>query len=385
MKKVLFIIPGFNMGGTNKSLMNILAFIKGKGFDAEIFAMSRSGPYKELLAGQRLLKRDRWIASVLDSFSTIKTETLPERILSIFIKIVFRIWLKATGEKMPGFILKRAAKKLDANGYDTVVAMQEGYATHLASFMKGRKVAWIRCDYGEYYKIAKTDEKTYYEKFDHVICVSTYTKQVFVSFYPQLEGKCHGIHNMIDHAGIKKKSCEKVEDERFATGGFTIVSVGRLSKVKQFELIPGIAKQLLDDGCAFTWYIIGDGREREAIEREVKENGVTATVILLGEKKNPYPYIRNADLMVVTSLSEACPNVINEAKILNVPVVTTDFGSASEFIENGFNGMIADKRQIKPVIEKLIKNKEHYGELKANISGFEYSNDAIIDSIMKLL
>ena len=107
-------------------------------------------------------------------------------------------------------------------------------------------------------------------------------------------------------------------------------------------------------------------------------------VIYLGEKDNPYCYIRNSELLVNTSLSEACPYVINEAKILHKPVVCTDFGSAEEFIENGVNGYISPIESIHEPIISLIKNQELYDKMVSNISDFVYDNKRIINQIVGL-
>jgi len=105
----------------------------------------------------------------------------------------------------------------------------------------------------------------------------------------------------------------------------------------------------------------------------------------LGEKDNPYPYIKQSKLLVCTSVSEACPLVINEARILHVPVVTTDFGSAPEFINSGFDGMIASLDNLKNAIEEMIKNRAFYQQIQSNISSFRYSNERIIDEISAVL
>lgn len=100
---------------------------------------------------------------------------------------------------------------------------------------------------------------------------------------------------------------------------------------------------------------------------------------LLGEVNNPYPYIKNANLLVSTSLSEACPNVINEAKILGTPIVSTDFGSVYEFIEDNVNGLISPIETIADKIEQMISNEATYNSIKSNISQFKYNNDEILD------
>ena len=58
-------------------------------------------------------------------------------------------------------------------------------------------------------------------------------------------------------------------------------------------------------------------------------------MIWLGEKVNPYPYFKDTDQYVCLSELEACPMVFLEAKLFNIPIVTTDFPSAREFVKDG--------------------------------------------------
>jgi glycosyltransferase involved in cell wall biosynthesis len=81
------------------------------------------------------------------------------------------------------------------------------------------------------------------------------------------------------------------------------------------------------------WYIAGDGPEREAIEQEIQSHGLQDQVILLGNLSNPYPYMRNADLLMNLSYHEAAPMVFLEANALSTPVFATETSSARELLE----------------------------------------------------
>ena len=105
----------------------------------------------------------------------------------------------------------------------------------------------------------------------------------------------------------------------------------------------------------------------------------------MGVKTNPHYYIKNADLLVSLSISEACPRVINEAKILHVPVVFTNFDTAKEFIENMENGLIYPIEEIKYSILEILQNKELNNKIRENISNFHFDNEDIMNNINKIL
>ena len=76
--------------------------------------------------------------------------------------------------------------------------------------------------------------------------------------------------------------------------------------------------------------------------------------------------------------------IFNEAKILNVPVVTTDFGSSYEFISDGESGVITTINEIDNVLFEVISNTSFYQMLKNNMAHLKYSNASIIQSLHSL-
>jgi len=205
---------------------------------------------------------------------------------------------------------------------------------------------------------------------------------------PFMAKKTHAICNVIDTSFILDASKENIDDARFDDDKYIILSIGRIDTVKRFSQIPEIARSLLDRNCKFRWYVLGgidQFDEYLKFKENMKRFDTGYSVIWLGEKNNPYPYIAHSNLLVSLSSSEACPNVINEAKILHIPVVCADFGSASEFVEDGIEGYIVPLEQIADRIEKLIKNKEEYDRIKKNLSKFSYSNEKALAQIQMIL
>lgn len=169
---------------------------------------------------------------------------------------------------------------------------------------------------------------------------------------------------------------------------FNIVSIGRLDPVKRMSIIPTIANHLVNKGDKIRWLVIGPkgGTDKEYAELTdgIRKFNLGEHVLYLGMQSNPYPFIKNADLLVNTSISEACPYVINEAKILGTPIVCTDFGSAKEFIDSGSTGLISPIDDMAETIHQYINNAEIRNHIKDNLNGFKYDNESIIEQF-KLL
>jgi len=388
MKQILIVITNFRHGGTNKSLQNLTALLgnnNGK-YKIDVFAMEHFGPYLSLLPNCNILAKDKWIEALIARYDDTKGIV---RLRSLLTKVLRNI-CQIVNFNFTAHLFKRKAKEFSKKNYDSVIAFSEGVPTLFVSYMNNtNKIAWIRCNYNSYLKLNNyPDEQTIYKSFTSVVCVSEYTKQEFLKHFPSLSINTYGIHNVLDTPSITYASKENITDSKFTTNQFNILSIGRIDPVKRFSKIPEMVRSLLNRKCQFKWYIIGGiGQSDEYYEliENMERYNTNNTLIWLGEKNNPYPYLAQSDLLVNTSSSEACPHVINEAKILHIPVVCTNFGSATEFIENGVNGYIVPLEQMVDKIELLIKNKDEYNKIKENISHFVYENDEILEKVKKIL
>lgn len=358
MKKILFIIPSFGTGGTNSALLAMLHTLENT-FDCHIFSMCKDGEMKEVFKKHKIFTH-----CFLNLFQCDFSKcSLPQKTIVLLIKCIKRLML-AVNIDITRYVFKRVAREIEKKeNFDVVIAYQEGEATAFASYFKNKnKIAWIHCDYSFY---TKADESIIYEKFKKIVCVSQYTANVFKGIYPQFADKTTFFYNLCDYDKIVALSNEAVNDSRFSNNDFTIVSIGRINKIKRFEYIPQIAYQLKNNGISFKWYLIGSGNDAELnnkIQEKIESYKVNEEVVLLGHKSNVYPFLKNSNILVSLSRSEACPMIFIEAKALNIPIVTTDFKTAFEFVEDGKNGLIAPIESIAEKIGYLVKNKEIYKE-----------------------
>ena len=228
---------------------------------------------------------------------------------------------KVTHYSLRQKVFKSAGKKLlKQQHYDAVVGFSEGLPTRFVAMMNhNNKIGWIHCDYANYLRVGSGKSELHiYDALKSIVCVSEFTREAFVNIYPSLEDKTIAIYNIIDDEMMKEKAKESME-EHFDSSRFNIVSIGRIDPVKRLSIVPELARKVVDAGCDIRWYVIGPkgtNTELQLLRNNIVEYNVENIVIPLGEKANPYPYISNADLLVNTSISEACPYVINEAKIL---------------------------------------------------------------------
>lgn len=384
-KKLLFILPSFGIGGTTVSTKNLILKLDPETYDMYLMPMNERGALRSMFDDVKQIKTPFVISSLAyDSWTEQK---------GLFGKLLCAILRFGANNcnKFKTWLLSSAAQKIIyKHGFDTVVACQEGQATAFVQhFNCNNKVAWIRCDYDRLanrFK-SKRQEKDIYKRFDSIVCVSEITAQHFKEIFPEFSDKTFAINNPQNEEYIKKQSQNDDHDERFVKYGYTLLSIGRIDPVKRFTHIPRIANELIQKGLEFRWYLVGDGNpaELKKILSEIKKYNVENQVIWLGLKTNPHFYISNSDVLVCLSSSEACPRVINEAKVLNVPVVSADFATAKEYIVSESNGLICPIGNMSNGIYRILTDQVLKERINQNIKEFRFDNSEIIEQLEKIL
>ena len=144
---------------------------------------------------------------------------------------------------------------------------------------------------------------------------------------------------------------------------------------------------LKKNNFSIKWYIVGDGTERKKLEEKIDKYGLKDTFYILGFKENPYAYLAQGDIYVQPSRFEGKSIAIDEAKIMNMPIVLTNFNTAKYQIDNNKTGVIVDMnaQSLAYGIEKLITNTKLKENLINNLSIKEFGNEEEIDKLYELI
>lgn len=152
------------------------------------------------------------------------------------------------------------------------------------------------------------------------------------------KNKLYQINNPIDFSLIRRLANERVGStlpEEY------IVFVGRIYPVKNIPLLLQSFSFVKDDCPKLKLIVVGDGPNRTIYEHQAEMLGVGDDVMWIGSVSNPYPYIKNARLLVISSLTEASSNVAIEAMCLGVNVVSTPCLGPEEIIDAPNYGYVA--------------------------------------------
>ena len=374
-KKILFVIPEYSHGGTNKSLESLLSAIDEKRYEISIFCLYEDGGvfYKNIFKPYIIAKSLLYVLA----HDNVITRKVMGVAMKLFKDLSFN-WL-----------YRYEANRLQHKyKFDTVIAFQEGSATQFVSLINYpvNRIAWVHCDYANRFTaIEKKSELSLYCLYNHIVSVSYSAVHSFNSIYPELNDRTKCIYNLIDCSYILRQSSQDVNFEKQGNC-FNLISVGRFVAVKQFDLIPQIVQRLkLLTKKSFCWYIVGDGNERNMVESVISSMGLDKNIKILGAKDNPYPYFKQSDLYVCTSLSESFSYTIDESKILHVSVLINDFPVANEVVSPN-EGWICNVKDMAFILKDIIEDKNCiYSNVKKTIDNFKYDNNAIVDTFCKLI
>lgn len=380
MRHILIVSPGFSYGGSTTALLSILHSDIIKEHRIDLFSIAKGDNDSPTLK-----KHDIGLNGLTKAFySDYSTLSSKEKLGALLMKILKR--LPGFGKKVEKWVVNKTVNKLNNRNYDCVVAFQEKRATDFCQDIHAvNRIAWIHCDYAKTYPRTDADLDVY-KKYSKIVCVSNATRTSFLTYYPQLAERTTVIYNLFDSLLILQKSKEPLNDEQFNRESISIISVGRLNRVKRFDLIPHIARQVREKVSNVKWYIIGQPYSYEEVKKldiAIDNEGVRDTVVYLGGRSNPYPYFRAASLLVCVSASEACPMIFNEAKLLNLKIATTDFPSAYEFIKDDNDGRITTIENMSDTISDMILDTT-CEEVRQTCFNADVLNESIILQLTQL-
>lgn len=266
--------------------------------------------------------------------------------------------------------------------YDIAIAYSQGFATYFVAdkINARKKYAWLNTDYIKAGYNAKYD-KIFYARFNKIIAVSEVAKESIINAFKDVGyiPEIKIIKDITDSFQVKALAIKPIKEHLFNFEKINLVSVGRLAKPKGFELAITACKIIVKEGFNINWYIIGEGSERDALEKLIEVNNLNKNFFLLGFQENPYPYIKACDIYVQTSLFEGLGLTVIEAAILQKPIVSTNFPTASTIITHNKTGLICEMNAtaIADSIIKYIENPKLRDVVIANLQSAKNNDKEI--------
>ncbi|MBX9866149.1 MAG: glycosyltransferase [Burkholderiales bacterium] len=336
MKTIRFSITNLGGGGAEKILINILKHLPRDEYQISLFLFEKNGIYL------KCVPNDIAIQYFIDPAKFPKWVKLFYQIL--IKKFAFRLLMH-----FPSLVYKVCGVKycdIDiAYIQDTTYLLKTNYAK--------KKLAWIHCD------IKNTPFFTRGLKInlkyaDKIICVSQDLNDELCNTFPEYSFKSINIQNPSELTEIQ--ALAKIEE--FKYNPRTIVSVGRLTRQKGFDVLIRAIKVLHDRNLNYSLKILGEGADFDQLQELICQLNLVDYIELLGFKSNPYKYMNAADLFVLSSRYEGFGQVLVEALCIGVPIVSTDCNAGPrEILHDGECGLlvpVGDVEKLADGIELLM-------------------------------
>jgi glycosyltransferase involved in cell wall biosynthesis len=373
-KNLLFVINNLNCGGAEKALISLLETIDYSLYNVDLFLFKHEGLFFSKIPKQVKLLEEPSEYKYFDmSIKTAIKDCIKKKRIGIALSRVYAGCIFKTeknvvrGEQRVWKYISKSMKSMDKI-YDVAIGYLEKGPIYFCvdKVNANKKIGFIHNDYDKLGIDPDIDIK-YIDELDHIVTVSEECANVLKERFPTYKQKVEVMYNIVSPKIINKMSLEEVD---MVKKGTRIVSVGRLTYQKGFELAIEACKNLVKLGYDIKWYIIGDGEDRNRLEKLIKDSNLQGIFILLGIKENPYPYIKEADIYVQPSRFEGKSIAIDEAKILLKPIVVTNFSTVKDQIKNKKNGLIVgmDSKSLYEGIRKIIDNQEFREKLVKNLS-----------------
>lgn len=344
MKKIIIVNNNMKIGGVQKSLLNLLWEL-GDGYDITLYLFQCTGAYLEQLPPWIRVEECKSLFRYLGISQRECTggQKLLRGVLAALCRLFGRdavIKLLLVSQKTLPQTYDCAISFLHNGGPKSFYGGVQEFVLHRVRAK--RKAAFLHCDYrncgGNY---PANNAKLY--SFDVISACSDGCRAAFFEVLPEMREKCVTVRNCHRFAQIRELAEQSpvIYDREFCN----VVMVSRLSHEKGIQRAIVALKQVIDSGIPAMLHLVGSGGMEAQLKALAQDLGINGYVHFYGEQVNPYRYLKNADLLMMTSFHEAAPMVIEEAACLGVPVLTTRTTSSKDMVADAGIGWICENNQ----------------------------------------
>lgn len=363
MKKLLIVNNNMHIGGIQKSLVNLLEEISVD-YEIDLFLFANIGELKDSIPKSVHITEGGFFTQSMGlTHEESKKKDLPTFLNRSFWTVMTRIFKT----KFSFGILSRLESI--KGEYDCAISFMQngeermfygGCVEFVLNAVKStQKICFIHCDFLNYGGNNAYNRKML-ERFDKIAAVSDSVGKRLASADERLNGKIYTVRNCCNRKEIICLS--GAYEAEYTHGAINLFSAARLRKEKGIVRMLPILKRIKENGLDFVWRIAGDGPDLNTVTNLIERYNLKENVILLGRLKNPYPYFKASDIVLVPSYDEAAPIVYDEAAVFGTQVFTTDTTSAVEMIADHSRGWVCknNDEDIEKQLSDVMRNFKPY-------------------------
>ena len=382
MKKILFLAEELDTNGAMYSLLALLNALPKDKYDVFLFLFRHGGKMMEQLPKE----------------VTLLPESFPYVVHRSPLKQAIRSSVRACRFDMTFYRILVAVQRFCGWNYNlwSFLPAIEGQFDVACCYTDGivapimlrkvnavRKCSWIHLPYTHCEQMPCVYDAL--RKMDYCVPVSIDTGRDLDKVLSTRVSQ-HVVHNITDAGLCQRRANEPCEVPR-KEGVFRVVSVGRVTPQKNFDIIPSVATLLNSKGLHYEWYIIGNGDKYEELAGATKSMGLEGEVHFIGARSNPMPWIKSADAVVNPSRFEAWGMTVSEALCLGKAVIVSDIPVFQEQITDGVNGIV---RKVTPenladAIMLLATDNDLRHQLEQNARRYPYTSEVVVHEFNQLI
>ena len=223
-----------------------------------------------------------------------------------------------------------------------------------------------------------------YAKAHAVILPSEKIKNELCTIIRKKNVKYHILPNPVDIEKIRFHALENIKDVHVNNNNLNLLCVGRLHKAKGFDLL---LENLNTIPATISWNltIVGDGAEREDLERLIDLHKLADRVALKGMSTNPWAYMARADLLLLPSRWEGLPNVALESLAVGTPVLAMATAGGIQEIANNANGSITVVQTMAEFIQRIAKTQKLNSDRRESLLPEAYTRQSVVPAFQNIV
>ena len=380
-KQVLFVNDEMRMGGVARILNTLLINLDKDKYEIDLLILHPHGEMLEQIpANINLIKGT-------DFFETVDYNLL-ELLKQFSFKKVFKK-IRLLFYMKTGLITKKIQKerkKMLSKHYDVEFSAKEGFCTvFVASGDSKLKYNWVQVDY---------DKFNY--SFHHMSLVKKSLKQITLNIASSNQSRISyqrifqvenviTIHNLMDVSLIKRLMLEN-HDLKIDKKQFKMITAARFHPQKALDRLFISYEEMLKRGIDCHLYLIGDGELKTELIALAKDLKIYDKIEWLGYQTNPYKFMKDMDIFVMSSIYEGFPTIVVESLLCGLPVLTTKVAGVDEQITKPEQGWIIanDQAALTNKLCELATDSAQIQAMKIKLASYTYENDDIMKKIENL-
>lgn len=359
MKKILFAAHSLEIGGIETALVTLINHLAEKQYDITLVLEKKQGIFLNQI--NKKIKIIEYSPSYCENKFIAKLKN---------------------GINRFKYIIKHK-NKYDCSISFATYSLPDSFVARTSS---KNSVLWVHNNYLSFFNNNEEEYSKFFtnlkvDSFKKIVFVSEESKNDFEQRFKNLKEKLIVCNNLIDYQKIISKSEEKIE--QIKKDEVIFLNIGRHDeKQKKLSRLIDASKKLNDNGYKFKVLLVGDGEKNKEYKEKVKNLGLEEKILFLGPKKNPYPYYKMCDSVILTSEFEGYPVVYIEALTLGKTIITTDVSDSKKDIEGKF-GLVCEKN-VEDIYEKMKYFIENGYTIKQKFNPEEF-NEKIIKSVENII